>query len=78
MRLSHRREVAIYLRGEALWIADFVDGRGELIDASTWLRFNCASASASEMMRRMMMESAMPLSAELVDRVERLHRLIAL
>jgi len=27
LRLSERREVAIYLRKDALWIADFIDPR---------------------------------------------------
>jgi hypothetical protein len=30
--LSKRREVAIYLRDGSLWIADFIDGHGELVD----------------------------------------------
>jgi hypothetical protein len=28
LRLSERREVAIYLRNDTLWIADFIDGHG--------------------------------------------------
>ena len=43
LRLSARREVAIYLRGGQLWVADFIDGHGELVDPETWFRFNCAS-----------------------------------
>ena len=75
LRLSRRRQAVIYLRNDALWVADFVDGRGEISDARTWFRFNCASASLSHMRRRMVQESAMPLSLDLVEKVERLHRL---
>ena len=32
LRLTQRREVAIYVRYGQLWIADFIDGCGELID----------------------------------------------
>jgi hypothetical protein len=67
------RQVAIYLRDDALWVADFVDGKGEIIDATTWFRFNCASAAPSSMRQRMLLESAIPLSLELAERVERLH-----
>lgn len=75
LRFSRRRQAVIYLRDGALWVADFVDGRGEISDARSWFRFNCASGSPSHMRRRMVQESAMPLSSELVEKVERLHRL---
>jgi hypothetical protein len=73
LRLSERRETAIFLRDGALWVADFIDSKGELIDAITWFRFNCGSLSTSHARRRMVLESATPLSEELVDRIERLH-----
>jgi hypothetical protein len=41
LRRSERREVAIYLRDGELWIADFIDGIGELIEPAAWFRFNC-------------------------------------
>ena len=74
LRLSERREVAIYLRKDALWVADFIDGHGELIDAATWFRFNCGMPAASYARRRMVFESAIPLSEQLVARIEYLHR----
>jgi hypothetical protein len=73
LRLSARREVAIYLRDDTLWVADFIDGSGEIMDARTWFRFNCASASASDTRRRMVLESAMPLYEQLEKRIEELH-----
>jgi hypothetical protein len=72
LRRSERREVAIFLRDRALWVADFIDGQGELIDAPTWFRFNCGELSNSHARRRMVRESAIPLSEELVARIERL------
>ena len=73
LRLSERREVAIYLRDGALWVADFIDGFGTLADAATWFRFNCASSASWHLRRRMALESAMPLSSVLIARIERLH-----
>jgi len=72
LRRSERREVAIFLRGQALWVADFVDGQGELIDAPTWFRFNCGRFLNSHARRRMILEAAVPLSEEIVERIERL------
>jgi hypothetical protein len=74
LRLSERRMAAIFLHDGALWVADFIDSQGELIDAITWFRFNCGSLSTWHARRRMVLESATPLSEELVDRIERLHR----
>jgi hypothetical protein len=74
LRLSERREVAIYLREGMLWVADFIDGDGELVDAPTWFRFNCGALSTYHARRRMVRESAIPLSRELVTRIEGLHR----
>ena len=72
LRQSERREVAIFLRDDALWVADFIDGHGQLIEATTWVRFNCGAHATPQARRRMVLESAVPLSAELVDRIERL------
>ena len=73
LRLSARREVAIFLRDGALWVADFVDGDGALMDAITWFRyFNCGAQPTADARRRLVLESATPLSEELVERIERL------
>ena len=74
LRLSERREVAIYLRWGTLWVADFVDGHGELIEPEIWFRFNCGSPSTRHARRRMLLESALPLSAEIAAKIENLHR----
>jgi hypothetical protein len=73
LRRSERREVAIFLLDDALWVADFVDGQGELVDAATWVRFNCGAASA-QARQRMAFESALPLSDELIARIGALYR----
>jgi hypothetical protein len=73
LRRSERREVALFVLDDTLWVADFIDGLGQLVDAVTWMRFNCGAASA-QARRRMVLESALPLSEELVARIEALYR----
>jgi len=73
LRLSEHHAVAIYLRDGVLRIADFVDGQGVLVDANTWFRFNCGNLANSHSLRRMALESAMPISPELGMRIEALH-----
>jgi hypothetical protein len=73
LRQSERREVAIFLRDGALWVADFIDGEGNIVDATTWFRFNCGALSSLHARRRMVVESAVPLSPELVARIGRLN-----
>jgi len=74
LRRSRRREAVLFLRDDALWVADFIDGRGEVTDAVTWIRFNCAAAKSTQAERRMVLESAIPLTEELVTRIERLQK----
>src|SRR5260370_31970165 len=73
LRLSEHHAVAIYLRDGVMWIADFVDGQGTLVDANTWFRFNCGTLGNSHALRRMALESATPISLELSERIEALH-----
>jgi hypothetical protein len=74
LRRSGRREAAIYLRDGVLWVADFIDGDGQLVDAATWLRFNCGGTSSTQAHWRMALESASPLYDKLAERIEALHR----
>ena len=74
LRLSEHRAVAIYLRGDRTWVADFVDGHGVLVDVDTWFRFNCGTVANSHVTRRIALESAIPLSSQLIARIEALHR----
>jgi hypothetical protein len=73
LRLGEHHSVAIYLRDGVMWVADFVDGHGELVDANTWFRFNCGALANSHAQRRMALESATPISPELGERIEALH-----
>ena len=73
LRLSEHHAVAIYRRDDVIWTADFVDGRGTLVDANTWFRFNCGTLRNSHALRRMALESATPISLELSDRIDELH-----
>jgi hypothetical protein len=73
LRVSKRRQVAIYVREGSLWIADFIDGCGELVDPAVWFRFNCGSPRSQQSRRRMLLEAAVPLSAELAAKIESLH-----
>lgn len=45
LRLDERREVAIYVREDARWVADVIDGHGGLVDAAISFRFNCGATS---------------------------------
>ena len=78
LRQSACREVAIFLRDGTLWVADFINGEGRLIDAATWFRFNCGALSSPHARRRMVLESAIPLSEELVARIQRLYHAAAM
>jgi hypothetical protein len=74
LRLSERRMAAIFLHDDALWVADFIDGHGELVDAITWFRFHCGSISTGQARRRMVLDAATPLSEDVVDRIVSLQR----
>jgi hypothetical protein len=73
LRRSKRREVAIFLRDGTLWVADFFDGVGMLVDARAWLRFNCGGFRSPHAEQRMVLESAIPLSEELIAKIGRLN-----
>jgi hypothetical protein len=60
-----------------LWVADFVDGHGQLIDAASGLRFNRGGARSTQARWRMALESAAPVSDELAQRIKALHRTLA-
>jgi len=73
LRLSERQEVAIYLREGAGWVADFHDGHATLHSVSEW-----HGSSSGRMLvhaqRRNAFETISPLSDEVVQRIESLHR----
>ena len=69
LRLNERHEIAIYARDGRLWVAEFVEGRGELTDATTWFRFHAKAHTC----RRIALRSAVPLSKETLAKIEELH-----
>ena len=73
LRLSEQREIAVYLREGAAWVADFDNGHAELHSASA-----CFSIGGGRMLvhaqRRNAVEPISPLPDEVVLQIESLHR----
>ena len=69
LRLGEYREIAIYLRGGAAWVADFRGVRGELFTARGWFALN----GRASLLRRAGLASITPLPAEVIERIARLH-----
>jgi hypothetical protein len=68
LRLGER-EIAIYQRDGVAWVADFRGGRGEIFTAGEWFALN----GRGRVLRRAGLASMAPLTAPLVERIERLH-----
>jgi hypothetical protein len=73
LRLSEHREVAIYLREGAAWVADFNNGRAELHSASAWYTTGDGRMLVHAQ-RRDVVETISPLPDEVARRIESLHR----
>ena len=73
LRLSEHREVAIYLREGAGWVADFHNGRATLHSVSEWYS-NGSGRMLVHAQRRNAVEPVSPLPDEVVRRIESLHR----
>ncbi|HKA44527.1 MAG TPA: hypothetical protein VKF40_21255 [Burkholderiales bacterium] len=73
LRLSGRREIAIYLRDGAAWVAEFCDGRSKLCTAGAWFA-SSAGRSLVHAQRRGEVETITPLPRTLVPEIEALHR----
>jgi hypothetical protein len=69
--LGTGRSIAIYERNGERCVADFCDGRGELMSADTWFRFHagalrhCGNGDAPQ--------PYMPLTPGILQQIERLH-----
>ena len=74
LRLSERREIAIYLREGAAWVADFNNGRVEFSIASAWCSMGGGGGMLAHALRRGEIEIVSPLPDEVVQRIESLHR----
>jgi hypothetical protein len=74
LQLGEGYEVAIYTREGVFWVAEFRDGRSELLDASTFFRFHAGALRYSNRRHAAALESARGLTPEVLDRIERLHQ----
>jgi hypothetical protein len=71
--LGTGRSIAIYERNGEWCVAEFCDGRGELMHADTWFRFR-AGALGHRRNRHAVPRSSEPLPPEMRQKIERLHR----
>jgi hypothetical protein len=62
--------IAIYERNGVCWVAEFYDGRGEFDYAGAWFRFYAGRLRAA----RIALKSPTPLTPEMLEKIERLHR----
>ena len=72
MTLGAGHSIAIYERNRECYVAEFRDGCGELARAGTWFRFNAGALRCYN--GRAALRSSMPLTPEMVEKIERLHR----
>jgi hypothetical protein len=62
--------IAIYERNGVCWVAEFYDGHGKLEYAGSWFRFHAGRLRAA----RAALKSTVPLTPEMLERIECLHR----
>lgn len=74
LQLSQAHEVAIYTRGGTCWVAEFKDGRSELFNAGTFFRFHAGALRYFNRPYAMARASAMALTPQVLERIERLHQ----
>ena len=73
LRLNDHREIAIYLRDGAAWVAEFKDGKGELHFASAWFGTD-RGRTVAYAQRRGEVEYISPIPAEVIEQIECLHQ----
>jgi len=69
--LGAEHSIAIYDRNGEAWVAEFEDGRGELMNANAWYYFHAARLGYWR--RRNPLEPPKPLTPDIVAEIERLH-----
>jgi hypothetical protein len=74
LQLGEQHEVAIYTRDGVCWVAEFRDGRSELLNADTFFRFHANALRYSNRRHAAALESARALTPEVLERIERLHQ----
>lgn len=75
LRLNDGREVAIYLREGAAWIAEFKNGKAGLHVAGEWFSTGHGRMLAHAQ-RRGEVDYISPIPEEVVERIERLHQYV--
>jgi len=73
LRLGDQREIAIYLRDNMAWVAEFNNGRASVSTASHWFSVN----QGGRVLRHMELASIVPLPDDVMERIERLHQYLA-
>jgi hypothetical protein len=70
--LGTGHSIAIYDRNGVGYVAEFCEGRGEFMYAGTWFRFHAGGLRYCHN-RRTAFRSSTPMTAEMMERIERLH-----
>jgi alkanesulfonate monooxygenase SsuD/methylene tetrahydromethanopterin reductase-like flavin-dependent oxidoreductase (luciferase family) len=73
LKLGDQREIAIYLRDNMAWVAEFNNGRASVSTASHWFSVN----QGGRVLRQMDLTSIVPLPDDVMERIERLHQRLA-
>jgi hypothetical protein len=73
MQLGEHHSVAIYQRNGRCWVAEFRDGRGELIDAAGWFRSHLGALRYSHGHRMAALATMRPITADVIGKIEDLH-----
>jgi hypothetical protein len=71
--LGAGHSIAIHERNGEGFVAEFRDGRAELMHAGNWFRFHAGGLRYCHN-RRTAFQSSMPLTPEMLEKIERLHR----
>jgi len=71
--LGAGHSIAIHQKNGEGFVAEFRDGRAELMHAGTWFRFHAGGLRYCHN-RRTAFQSSMPLTPEMLEKIERLHR----
>lgn len=69
--LGAGHSIAIYERNRESYVAEFRDGGGRLEYAGSWFRFHAGALRCSK--GRAALQSSIPLTPEILERIERLH-----
>jgi hypothetical protein len=69
--LGAGHSIAIYERNRESYVAEFRDGGGSLEYAGSWFRFHAGALRCPK--GRAALQSSMPLTPEILERIERLH-----